>query len=168
MDDNRVRGIAGVDCRDGVLSAYAHVGGVACVAWVCCGTHTIVGGRDDCGGVGHAAGRTHELASGVCCRGRSWWQEVRRAWSPTSRWLSQLWPGEAGVGGTVSSDRCACPQHSAAGVEFVTRVGELTRPSTCFGCCDDATPCGRSLMVTMGRCSCQNDRHHSGISEGAS
>jgi hypothetical protein len=57
VDDDRVRGLAGADRRDGVLPPYAHAGRVARPAGVGGCADAAVGGWVDRGRVDHAAGR---------------------------------------------------------------------------------------------------------------
>jgi hypothetical protein len=57
VDDDRVRGTARLDRGNGLLPAHAPVGGTARPAGLGGGADAAVGGRDDRGGVDHAAGR---------------------------------------------------------------------------------------------------------------
>lgn len=57
MDDNGVRGAAGVDRRDGLLSSYAHAGGIAWSAGLGRSADSAVGGWHDRCRLHHAACR---------------------------------------------------------------------------------------------------------------
>ncbi len=57
VDDDRLRGTAGADRGNGLVPPHAHACGVARAARLGGGADAILGGRDDCGCLYHAAGR---------------------------------------------------------------------------------------------------------------
>jgi len=57
VNDDGLCGAAGADCGDGFVPAHAHAGGSALATRLDGGADSVLGGRDDRGGIDYAAGR---------------------------------------------------------------------------------------------------------------